>query len=89
VALTSKHHEGFALWPAKKPTATWGRPWNAVDIGPKRDLLGDLTEAGRKRGLHMGIYYSLYEWYNPLWLSDKPRYVASTCFRSSKTWSRA
>jgi alpha-L-fucosidase len=24
----------------------------------------------------MGIYYSLYEWYNPLWLSDKPRYVA-------------
>ena len=24
----------------------------------------------------MGIYYSLYEWYNPLWLSDKQRYVA-------------
>ena len=24
----------------------------------------------------MGIYYSLYEWYNPLWLTDKPRYVA-------------
>jgi alpha-L-fucosidase len=23
----------------------------------------------------MGIYYSLYEWYNPLYLSDKPRYV--------------
>jgi alpha-L-fucosidase len=24
----------------------------------------------------MGIYYSLYEWYNPLWLSDKKRYVS-------------
>ena len=24
----------------------------------------------------MGIYYSLYEWYNPLWLSDKHRYVS-------------
>jgi alpha-L-fucosidase len=35
----------------------------------------DLTEAGRRKGLHMGIYYSLYEWYNPLWLSDKKRYV--------------
>jgi alpha-L-fucosidase len=23
----------------------------------------------------MGIYYSLYEWYNPLWLSDKKRYI--------------
>jgi alpha-L-fucosidase len=24
----------------------------------------------------MGIYFSLYEWYNPLWLTDKPRYVS-------------
>ena len=44
--------------------------------GPHRDLLGDLTSAVRAKGLKMGIYYSLYEWYNPLWLTDKPRYVA-------------
>lgn len=75
VALTSKHHEGFALWPSKEASATWGRPWNAVETGPKRDVLGDLTEAVRKKGLKMGYYYSLYEWYNPLWLTDKPRYV--------------
>jgi alpha-L-fucosidase len=24
----------------------------------------------------MGLYYSLYEWYNPLWLADRKRYVA-------------
>ena len=47
-----------------------------MDIGPKRDVLGDLTDAVRRKGLQMGIYYSLYEWYNPLWLSDKKRYVA-------------
>ncbi len=76
VVLTSKHHEGFALWPSKEASATWGRPWNSVEIGPHRDLLGDLSEAVRRRNLKMGIYYSLYEWYNPLWLSDKPRYVA-------------
>ena len=75
VALTSKHHEGFALWPSKEASATWGRPWNAVEIGPKRDLVGDLTDAVRKKGLKMGFYYSLYEWYNPVWLSDKPRYI--------------
>lgn len=75
VALTSKHHEGFTLWRSDQANRSWGRLWNSVDIGPKRDLLGDLTEAGRRKGLHMGIYYSLYEWYNPLWLSDKPRYV--------------
>jgi alpha-L-fucosidase len=36
----------------------------------------------------MGIYYSLYEWYNPLWLSDKKRYVAEHMFPQFKTPSR-
>nr|MDQ2730382.1 alpha-L-fucosidase [Armatimonadota bacterium] len=74
VALTSKHHEGFALWPSAEATKTWGRPWNSVDTGPKRDLLGDLSVAVRARGLKMGIYYSLYEWYNPLYRTDFARY---------------
>ena len=84
VALTSKHHEGFALWKSAEANRTWNRPWNAVDIGPKRDVLLDLMEAGRRRNLHMGIYYSLYEWYNPLWLSDKKRYVAEHMFPQFK-----
>lgn len=75
VVLTSKHHEGFALWPSREASATWGRPWNALEVGPKRDVLGDLTRAVRAKGLKMGYYYSLYEWYNPLYLSDKPRYI--------------
>lgn len=75
VALTSKHHDGFALWPSREASSTWGRPWNAVDIGPRRDILGDLSGAVRRKGLRMGFYYSLYEWYNPVWLSDKPRYI--------------
>src|ERR1035438_2110041 len=84
VVLTSKHHEGFALWPSKEASKTWGRPWNAVEIGPKRDLLGDLSDAVRRKGLRMGIYYSLYEWYNPLWLKDKPRYVNDHMFPQFK-----
>jgi alpha-L-fucosidase len=75
VVPTSKHHEGFALWPSAEASRTWGRPWNSVETGPKRDLMGDLAEATRKRGLRFGFYYSLYEWFNPLWLSDRPRYV--------------
>jgi alpha-L-fucosidase len=76
VVLTSKHHDGFALWPSMEASRDWGRPWNAAVIGPKRDLLGDLSYAVRRKGLRMGYYYSLYEWYNPLWLTDKPRYVS-------------
>ena len=48
-----------------------------MTVGPHRDLLGELTTAVRKKdGLQMGLYYSLYEWFNPLWLKDRPRYVA-------------
>ncbi|SPE28764.1 Alpha-L-fucosidase [Candidatus Sulfopaludibacter sp. SbA3] len=84
VVLTSKHHEGFALWPSKEASATWGRPWNAVETGPKRDLLGDLTAAVRRHNVRMGFYYSLYEWYNPLWLTDKPRYIRDHMFPQFK-----
>ncbi len=75
VVLTSKHHEGFCLWQNEQANQSWGRPWNSVDAGPGRDLLGDLSAAVRKEGLKMGIYYSLYEWYNPLYQSNVPLYV--------------
>jgi len=75
VVPTSKHHEGFCLWPSAEASRTWGRPWNAVETGPKRDLMKELSEAVRRRGLKFGFYYSLYEWFNPLWLTDRARYV--------------
>src|SRR5437660_2247836 len=84
VALTSKHHEGFTLWKNADANRTWGRPWNALDLGPRRDIALDLMEAGRRKRLHMGIYYSLYEWYNPLYLADKKRYVAEHMFPQFK-----
>ncbi len=65
VVLTSKHHEGFALWPSG---LSWN--WNAVDVGPHRDLLGDLTKSVRDAGLKMGYYYSLLEWYHPLYKKE-------------------
>ena len=70
VVLTSKHHDGFCLWPSQE---SWN--WNAVDVGPHRDVAGDLVEAVRAEGLKMGFYYSLYEWMSPLYLSDVDRYV--------------
>jgi alpha-L-fucosidase len=70
VVLTSKHHEGFTLWPSAQ---SWN--WNSVDVGPHRDLCGDLTAAVKSKGLHMGFYYSLYEWYNPTYLNNFPAYV--------------
>ncbi len=67
VVLVSKHHDGYALWPSK-----YSRNWNTMDIGPKRDIVGEVTNAVRKQGLKMGLYYSLPEWNNPLhrWYTD-------------------
>lgn len=70
VVLTSKHHEGFCLWQSMQ---SWN--WNSVDIGPHRDLAKDLSKAVKKQGLKMGFYYSLYEWYNPLYLENLEKYV--------------
>lgn len=67
VVLVSKHHDGYALWPSK-----YNRNWNSVDTGPKRDIVGELTESVRNSGLKMGLYYSLSEWNHPLhrWYTD-------------------
>lgn len=84
IVPTSKHHDGFCLWPSREATQHWGRPWNAVETGPKRDLLGDLAGACRARGLKLGFYYSLYEWYNPLWLESRSRFVEEHLFPQFK-----
>lgn len=70
VVLTSKHHEGFTLWPSAE---SWN--WNSVDVGPHRDLCGELSKSVKAAGIHMGFYYSLYEWFNPLYKKDVNQYV--------------
>uniref|UniRef100_A0A2K5RFI0 Alpha-L-fucosidase n=1 Tax=Cebus imitator TaxID=2715852 RepID=A0A2K5RFI0_CEBIM len=43
VVLTTKHHEGFTNWPSP---VSWN--WNSKDVGPHRDLVGELGTALRK-----------------------------------------
>lgn len=59
VVLTSKHHDGYCLWDTDSPFKS---EWNSMVVGPKRDLLGDLTNAVRNEDLKMGVYYSVIEW---------------------------
>jgi alpha-L-fucosidase len=61
VVLTSKHHEGFTLWPSTTPNPSPTLPLNRQHA--ERDIVGDLSTAVRKQGLHMGLYYSGgYDW---------------------------
>jgi alpha-L-fucosidase len=76
VVLTSKHHDGFCLWPSQEASRTWGFPWSSDVRGPGRDLVGDLFAALERTKVKPGLYFSLYEWYNPLWKFDPARYAA-------------
>ncbi|MHB8389813.1 MAG: alpha-L-fucosidase [Acidobacteriaceae bacterium] len=45
----ANHHDGFDTWGSKN------HPWNAVNIGPHRDVVGVWADAARKQGLHFGV----------------------------------
>ena len=44
----------------------------------------ELADATRAKGLKFGFYFSLYEWFNPLWLKDRSRYVNEHMFPQFK-----
>jgi alpha-L-fucosidase len=77
-------------WNSKNVTTTWN--WNVMDIGPHRDILGDLAKEIRKvqsdqtnQTLKFGIYHSLYEWYNPMYINDRKNQYTTQQFVVTKT----
>lgn len=66
--LTSKHHDGVALWDTKAGDLS------VVKRSPaSRDLVGPFCDALRKQGIKVGLYYSLLDWSN----SDYPNFTKS------------
>ena len=61
----AEHHDGFSMWASKV------NRWNAKDMGPKRDVVGELVAALRKRdmkiitsfhhGFNLGAYFTKVE----------------------------
>lgn len=59
VVLTTKHHDGFSLWPSEVRNPKLPDTLSHST----RDLVGELTNAVRQRRMRMGFYYSgLYDW---------------------------
>lgn len=52
------HHDNFDLWNSRY------QPWNSVNLGPKRDLLGEWTKACRTEGMRFGVtFHHEYTWW--------------------------
>lgn len=49
LVVVAEHHDGFAMYDTAQSE------WNALKMGPKRDVVGDLTRAARKHGLIPGV----------------------------------
>ena len=76
--ITTKHHDGVALWGTSEKT------YNVVDYTPaKKDIIAPFFQALRKNNIKAGAYFSLIDWSHkdyPGFLSDSDRYsiVADT-----------
>ena len=55
-----KHHDGFCLWPSSYTER------DAMDMGPRRDLVRPLVDACYRNELKFGFYFSIDEWYYPI-----------------------
>ncbi len=75
MVFTSKHHEGFAMWPSKvRPDFTIAAtPWK----GGKGDVLKELSDACHAAGMRLGWYYSPRDWTHPDYgVGDNAKYEA-------------
>ena len=62
IVITSKHHEGFGMWPSKLGT------WNIGYTQFHRDPLKELAEACKKAGIRLCFYHSIMDWHHPDYL---------------------
>lgn len=55
-------------------------------MGPKLDIVKNLSEAVREAGLKFGVYHSLYEWFNPIYLEDRKANFSTSDYTDNKLW---
>ena len=67
MVFTTKHHDGFCNW----DTEYTDYKSTAEDALFGRDIVKELAEACHKHGMPLGFYYSLPDWYDENYLSDK------------------
>ena len=70
--LTSVHHDGYSLYPSEV-----NYNWNSVDAGPGIDLVRAFSKAVRDKGLRVGLYHTIFQWFNPLYRGPDPESYVS------------
>ena len=61
MVFVSRHHDGYAMWNSEGSYAHF-TSWHTA---PRRDFVGEYTDACRRAGLRVGLYYSPMDWRFP------------------------
>lgn len=59
VVVTAKHHDGFCMWDTDETD------YKVTKTPCGRDVIRELADACRRRGIHLGFYYSIPDWHHP------------------------
>jgi alpha-L-fucosidase len=71
IVITTKHHDGFALFDSK------GTTWDVMATPYGRDIIAQLADACRRGGIRLGLYYSIMDWHHPDYLPRREWEAAS------------
>lgn len=81
MTITTKHHEGFCLWPSRYTD------FNIGNTPYKKDILKELVDAYNAEGIDVNFYYSVLDWHHPDWRYDIKSAEDSIAFRRFLTFA--
>ena len=85
--FTTKHHDGFSMWPAQttqqsialtpaafnqgcEHTQPVTNHYSIMDGPYKKDIVGAIVKAARRKDVRIGLYYSHVDWHDPAFAWD-------------------
>ncbi|MBD0833599.1 alpha-L-fucosidase [Aestuariibaculum sp. TT11] len=74
VTITTKHHEGFCLWPSEFTE------FDIENTPYKKDLLKEFVDAYTEAGIDVYFYYSILDWHHKDWRYDIKNQADSLAF---------
>jgi alpha-L-fucosidase len=87
IVITTKHHDGFALFASKQGD------FNVTGTPFRRDIVKELVQACRRQGIRVGFYHSIMDWHHPDYLPrrdwEKDRPATSADFERYVVYMKA
>lgn len=82
VTFTTKHHDGFCMWPSKYTDYT------IANTPYKKDIVKQIVDAYTRAGIDVYLYYSILDWHNPDWRYDLKTKEDSIAFDRFKLFTK-